>query len=403
MRYSASGSLSKALADFIKDNCPEVRAEKILQEGLPGGIQPARILCLGKAASGLARAAARLWPGVPGLSYGVTAKDPVPRTFRALYGDHPFPTEANVQRTEEVEAWLEGTDGPLLACISGGGSSLLVHPRPPWRLEEKALVTEALWRGGASIGELNVVRSRLSMVKAGGLRKLAGRGPVVTAIWSDVGPRDWRMVSSGPTLRWRRKLEAEEVLAKYGVKPPRPLPPPEWGRTFLGDSCLVLDDAVRLRMACAHWLEGQGYDVRVMAAGEGEAADSLAARMGRWLRRSSRISPVACVGSGEVVVAAAKGQGRGGRCSHLAAELALDLASHPPPRPWAFTALATDGVDGTAGAGAFVDSDGVPPVEDLRRSIARRDTGRLWRDHQGLVPRGATGNNLRDLWVLVGA
>ncbi|MGA9753292.1 MAG: hypothetical protein WBS54_16040, partial [Acidobacteriota bacterium] len=51
-------------------------------------------------------------------------------------------------------------------------------------------------------------------------------------------------------------------------------------------------------------------------------------------------------------------------------------------------------------AGVFTDSAHAPPADELRAALERCDTGRLWERRGGLLPRGPTGNNLRDLWVL---
>lgn len=109
----------------------------------------------------------------------------------------------------------------------------------------------------------------------------------------------------------------------------------------------------------------------------------------------------AFVGNGEVRVEVPRGSGRGGRCSHLVAEVALALVRKRIPGRWAFTALATDGVDGTAGGGAWTDSESVPPESALIQSIEAFDTASLWASAGTLLPMRPTGNNLRDLWVLV--
>lgn len=109
----------------------------------------------------------------------------------------------------------------------------------------------------------------------------------------------------------------------------------------------------------------------------------------------------AFVGNGEVRVDAPPNAGRGGRCTHLVAEVALALVRKRIPGRWAFTALATDGVDGSAGGGAWTDSEKVPPESALAQSIETHDTASLWASAGTLLPMKPTGNNLRDLWVLV--
>lgn len=402
MKIMAEGmALTSALQGFLAKWHPECMAARRLEEARPMGSGPARVLCLGKAAPGLARAAARCWPGLPGLVYGTAEEGELPPGYRWLGGDHPLPTPRNLEATAEVERWVAREEGPLLACISGGGSALLVHPRAPWTLDMKAAVTGDLWRRGARIRDLNTLRTRLSEVKGGGLRTLAGRWPVITALWSDVGPRDARWVSSGPTLPSDLGRRAREVALRYGLVLPLPLPPcrPSSPR-HEGDKTLVLCDGLVLRRACSAWLGGLGMRVREVSCPEGTPARALALKMA-GMAATVRARACAFAGNGEGRVAVPRSSGRGGRCSHLVAEVALKLIGKRIPGRWAFAALATDGVDGTAGGGAWTDSESVPPESALLQSIEAFDTASLWATAGTLLPMRPTGNNLRDLWVLV--
>ena len=393
--------LADSLRAFLAERAPDQIAGAGL-EALVAGIQgPSRILCLGKAAPALARAAAHRWPGIPGLLYGTSPGGEVPPGFAALYGDHPFPTPHNLNSTALVERWVEEGEGSLLACISGGGSSLLVHPRAPWSLAEKAAVCEEMWRKGAAIRELNAVRARLSDVKAGGLRRRAGTWPVATAIWSDVGSRSGAVVSSAPTLPMDLGRLADRILSHRGIAIHRPLPrfrPPPRPRE--GDRWAVLYDARRLRGELARTLESRELGVSEVSCGERATAAAVAKVLRRMADEAAGVTGLALIGAGEVRVDASAKCGRGGRCTHLAAEVALQFSRTAFRGRWAFAAIATDGADGAAGGGAWVDSSSAPGEPELRDAIASCDTGSLWERAGSLLPRNPTGNNLRDLWVL---
>ncbi len=384
---------------FLEEFSPERLGGEVLWGRRGEDPAPARILCLGKAAPALARAAASVWNGRAGMVYG-TSEEAVPEGFEVLWGDHPLSTRLNVENTRRLRAWLEAGSGPLLACVSGGGSALLVELAPPWTLREETDVVSALLAAGAPIRHVNVVRARLSRVKAGGLLASVGPWPVVTAVWSDVGPRDARLVSSGPTLPWRSAVTAESVLKRYGIDVPRSLPEtaPPPGRSR--DSWFVLCDALSVRKGLAGRFRASGYDAREVAVGEGESAWDLAERVARTFSRSRSRHTLALVGAGEATVKALPG-GRGGRCSHLAAAVALALSHAKCGKHWAFAALATDGVDGTGGGGAFVDSGALPSEAHLKRALEATDTAVLWKEAGTLLPGRPTGNNLRDVWALV--
>jgi glycerate 2-kinase len=401
MSKKSGQSLMADLRGFLRETTPEASCPGLFAGLRESVVGPARIFCLGKAAPALARAASRTWPGVPAIVYAASPSGTLPRQYTTLVGSHPIPAEENVRHTREVIRWLSGTPGPLLALVSGGGSSLLVAPREPWRLEEKAALSATLLSAGAAVRDLNVVRARLSEVKAGGLLRHLRPWPAATLIWSDVGPRDARLVGGGPTVPWRRSVTAEEVIRRYGVKLPRPLPDPlPPPGPVPGDSARVLCDAVSLRRRYAERLRASGHAVVEVPVPEGWSAEELAKALARRFSASRSRYPVALVGAGEATVRAERG-GRGGRCSHLAAAVALALLRSRTRVAWAFAALATDGVDGSAGGGAWVDSEDAPSERDLEKALADRDTGALWEGTRTAVPREPTGNNLRDVWVLI--
>jgi glycerate-2-kinase len=76
---------------------------------------------------------------------------------------------------------------------------------------------------------------------------------------------------------------------------------------------------------------------------------------------------------------------------------ALEMSRLPG---WTFLALATDGVDGNGGAGAWIRAGEIPTEGQILNAVRRGDTATLWESNGTGLPRNATGNNLRDLYVL---
>ncbi|KAM7540400.1 hypothetical protein Aperf_G00000040648 [Anoplocephala perfoliata] len=100
----------------------------------------------------------------------------------------------------------------LLVCITGGGSALLTLPAPldpavsptdeavdRLRLDDIKETTKLLSLNGATIQEINTVRSCLDCMKAGGLANFAAPAKVVSLILSDVIGDPIRFIASGPT------------------------------------------------------------------------------------------------------------------------------------------------------------------------------------------------------------
>lgn len=394
MVSEAPSPLYPVLAGILADAAPE-RTLRTVLPGLLSGGEPRRILALGKAGRAMARGAAILWPGVPGLLYEVEGPGPAPPGWVVLSGSHPLPAPENLESTRLLCAWLGTTEGPLLALISGGTSSLLVDPAPPWTLPQKVQVCADLLASGAPIAEINAIRMRLSRVKGGGLRRRIPSGPVFTGIWCDVAPRDSRLAGSAPTLSVPSPLSAETVVARRGLNIPWPLPPDRiLRRAPSGDRHAVLFSGETLAALAVRVFEGLGYRARPMRLPEGTDAGSLAAKF-RELAQGAPGGKSIWIVSGEVSTLA--GGGRGGRCSHLAALVALELAGL---RGWTFAALATDGVDGAGDGGALVSADAMPSTAEICDAVGGGDTASLWAAHGTGLPRKPSGNNLRDLYVL---
>jgi glycerate 2-kinase len=148
------------------------------------------VLAAGKAASAMAQAAEELLGDriAGGL---VVTKDgheaPLER-LETVVASHPEPDQRGVEAarrtTELVEALGEGD--LLLALISGGASALLADPAPPLELGDLKKLTGDLLRSGADIGEINAVRKHVSVLKGGGLVRLAAPARTLALLLSDV-------------------------------------------------------------------------------------------------------------------------------------------------------------------------------------------------------------------------
>lgn len=164
-------------------------------------------------------------------------------------------------------------------------------------------------------------------------------------------------------------------------------------RRARGLSARVLLSPERLGAAMAARMRGAGVRTRVLAASQAPV-DDLAEQ---YLSRAARLGP------GEALVRVAepsvrvRGRGRGGRSTHLAAQVGGNL-----PDGFLFLALATDGVDGPSGTGgALVDGRFARHGASIAAALAAYDTGPLHRALGTALPRAPTGHNLADLHVLL--
>lgn len=129
--------------------------------------------------------------------------------------------EDTLNTTQEIMnlAASLGEKDTLIVLISGGGSALLSMPHPSMTLDEKNKLWKKLQNGGAGIKQVNMVRQKLSMVKAGKLAELAHPATVLSFILSDIIGDPVELIAGGPTCYISRDMdEISSILEKYDLK-----------------------------------------------------------------------------------------------------------------------------------------------------------------------------------------
>ncbi|XP_011496664.1 PREDICTED: glycerate kinase [Ceratosolen solmsi marchali] len=132
------------------------------------------------------------------------------------------PDDDSVASTKKIVALAEGLGrkDTLVVLISGGGSALLSLPKKPLTSAGKRDLCMRLQNAGASITELNHVRKRLSVVKAGGLARIAYPAKVIALVLSDIVRDPIEFIASGPTCPFVSDSavnDAIEILKKYNI------------------------------------------------------------------------------------------------------------------------------------------------------------------------------------------
>ena len=117
-----------------------------------------------------------------------------------------IPDQNSMSATENVIKSLINTStwpSPpvIIVLISGGGSALLSLPADEIGQSEKLEVIKQMSKNGASIQQLNTVRSALSKVKGGQLLAFVPEGStVVNLVMSDIIGDPLYLIASGPTV-----------------------------------------------------------------------------------------------------------------------------------------------------------------------------------------------------------
>lgn len=340
--------------------------------------------------------------------------------FEYFRGGHPLPNETSVRAAQAVLRALRGMDEESLVIymISGGASALCEKPiSDDISLPDLIQTYRVLVHSGAPITEINAIRKHLSAIKGGRMAQAAGAARQVAILISDVPDGALDSLASGPTLPDTTTVEdCYRLAAKYEMVPEFPESvrqmfeqrtleetPKEGDEAFAKlRSLLISSNAMALNYA-AEKAKAAGFTVTVDNSCDDwdytKAGDYLLGKL-LELRKSSQ--RVCLISGGEVTVKVTGGSGRGGRNQQIALYLAPKIAGENI----AVLSAGTDGIDGNSdAAGAVVDGTtmeralaaGLSPIE----ALTRFDAYPLFEKLGDAITTGPTGNNVRDLRVLV--
>ena len=341
----------------------------------------------------------------------------LPSSFEVIEAGHPVPDDQSLGaalRALELVGEL-GAGDRLLMLVSGGGSALLTLPVPGVTLADKQVVTHALLRSGATIGEINSVRKHLSLIKGGRLAVAAAPAQVTTLFLSDFPGDDPSVVASGPTVADHTTLAmARDIVARYSIDVPASVTAalastdnetPRADALGLAGGDVRVIAVARDALAAAGRLAQQfGYKVTDLGdhlqaearhLGAGHAA--LARRMAGDGQRRVILS------GGETTVRVTNAKGRGGRNLEYLLGLAIELDG--APRIHAI-ACDTDGIDGTEdNAGAVISPDTLERAKSLglnaRAMLNANDAYNFFRGLDDLIVTGPTRTNVNDLRAIL--
>jgi glycerate 2-kinase len=381
-----------------------------------------RCIAVGKASVPMARSihellGSRISQGLVITKYDHLKDVKFPANWETIESAHPVPDDRSLHAGDRVwELLADCTDRTLvLACISGGASSLVVAPRdwnalselltspptaaisqetqqliraalssqsidlttinPTQNISLPALqsIGKALLGSGLSIEKINAVRSQIDRLKGGGLVDRVGAGKVIGLILSDVINDPIESIASGLTDR------------------------PNADNIFVGNN----------RQACEavkQSIDDEGeYTAQIVMTNLQGEAQTRGVEIAR--RIITEPSKTVLIYGGETTVNLPENcTGKGGRNTELGLAAAIELAEHGIPA-WVIT-LATDGTDGpTDAAGATVNEQTIDRAValglDARSALDRHDSYPFFQQLGDLHLIGATGTNVADITLAI--
>jgi glycerate 2-kinase len=341
------------------------------------------------------------------------------RGFRYFCGGHPTPNAESIEAARAIRRILQGQTASSLVIfmVSGGGSSIVEQPiDDEISLEDLIATYRALVHSGAPIAEINAIRKHLSAVKGGRLAQVAFPAQQVSLFVSDVPDDTPDALASGPTMPDSTSVEdCYRIAERHGLLPQLPHSTCELFERHALEETPKSDDPAFSRSRWWTVLSNQTAVEQARAAAESAgfrvqidnscddwdyecAAEYLLKQLGELRRQHAR----AClISGGEVTVRVVNG-GTGGRNQQFALACAEKIVGEN------ITVLSggTDGVDGNSpAAGALADGTTVERAKgkgfDVRSALEKFDAYPLFSSLGDAIETGPTGNNVRDLRVML--
>jgi glycerate 2-kinase len=383
-----------------------------------------RVVAIGKAAHAMVEGLALLLAPFVRLEGVVSAPTAVRKPLAGMkyfVAGHPVPNAESWKAAEAILSLLKKCDEKTLVffLLSGGGSALVELPLDPAQtLEDVQNMHRALVTCGASIDAINTVRKHISAVKGGRLAAAARDAMKITLAVSDVPAGKESALASGPTLPDPTTVaDAKRIIAEHSLYDRFPHALRRWcdegkmpetpkadAAAFRNAHFFLLLGMDDLFHPAHHAAEAKGFIACCDNATDDwpveRAAEYLLKQL-EELRKPHAGQRVALIADGEVS-SPVTGNGIGGRNSAFVLACVEKIAG----KKIAVLSAGTDGIDGNSpGAGAVADGEtlelaraiGLDPADAFRRSDAFAFFSRF----EDVIVTGPTGNNLRDLRILI--
>jgi len=403
------------LANIIAENMPQ---KAVINALVTHKLESNKIylVAIGKAAWTMAKAACdylgdKIEKGIVITKYNHSMGD-IPK-MEIFEAGHPIPDENTVAATLAALSLVKNLnkDDEVLFLVSGGGSALFEAPLDGMTIEDLANLTNTMLTSGADIVEINMIRKRMSKVKAGRFAALISPAKVTQIVLSDVLGDRLDTIASGPAAPdTSTKEEALAIVKKYGLQ----LTPLQ--TELLGHETPKTADNVKtaitgsVRSLCesaAASAKALGFTPYILTT----SLNCEAAEAGKFLASVAHDTqhgithfkkPCAIIAGGETVVKVT-GSGMGGRNQELALSAARGIAGLANT---VIFSIGSDGTDGpTDAAGGIADGETMTMLAaqgiNIYNTLVNNDSYHGLKAVDGLIITGPTGTNVNDVAVVL--
>ncbi len=318
--------------------------------------------------------------------------------IKIFIGTHPKPSQANIDAGEKIYNIIKDSTAEdlIIVLVSGGGSSLLCYSQDECK-QNISLYDEFL-KYGQRISEMNTVRKHLSVLKGGGLAKLAYPATVVGIIFSDIPGSDFCNVASGPTYKDKSTIaDAQAIIDKYNLGKFILIETPKEDKYFEKVFNFVLVSNETPVKAMEKKAKEFGFKTNIIST---ELYDETEEALKKIFSGKSENTVVLAAGEPKLVVK--KKGGSGGRNLYMGLKaIQMDLIDEDS----VFIPIASDGMDNSDAAGAVVDKNAIEKIKklgfDIKDCLERYDAYPVFQKSSDMIMTGPTGANVSDLMILL--
>lgn len=365
----------------------------------------------GKASCKMAEAIMPYLPVEPEDSLVITSEACDNPAFHSCKGNHPLPGAESLEAGRKMLAFLESQNenDTLIYLLSGGSSAMMEYPLPGISLQDLQKANALFLSRGLNISEINLLRGRLSALKAG-KAAAACRARTHVLLLSDVIANDISVIGSGPFAAAKVSLgNPRKIIDKYNLDKDLP--------KHLLDTILKEDSENSDVREVPHYLAGNNMDFLESAeayfterhipvktypesiCGEAREMGGMFAGM---IRNYRGPRPGIILLGGESTVSLNAHPGRGGRSQEMA--LAA-LANLKDKNDYAILCAGSDGIDGNTDAdGALVDGQTYLRAQKLGLSpeayLRHHDSYHFHQRCGSLLVTGPSGTNVADIAII---
>ena len=424
MRQQVRGVFLHALSEIGIDKAFKRNVEysrgvlRVGQDLLPvAAFGRVTVIAIGKAAQAMAHALNSEMGPQAGIIAIPNAPEVMLPGFSYFIGGHPLPNTESIKAARSILRTLEGRkeNDLVIFLLSGGGSSVVESPLDTdMSFEDLVATYRVLVHSGASIAEINAIRKHLSAVKGGRLARAAYPAQQVSIMVSDVPENALDSLASGPTMpdstteadcyaiaeRYKLALQFPPLVREMFEKKHLEETPKAGEAAFVRARWWPILSSAAAEKAAAEAASRAGFAVEIDHSCDDweytKAADHLLDRL-RELRKG--VSRACLISGGEITVAVPEEAGMGGRNQQFALYCAQKIASESI----CVLSAGSDGIDGNSpAAGAVVDGTTAERAGNgIDQALQRFNAFPLFERLGDAVMTGPTGNNVRDLRILV--